>query len=56
MLWTQGQHDMVVVLEAPDDATVGALMLNIAKHGNIRGLTLRAFTATEMEKIVEKVT
>jgi uncharacterized protein with GYD domain len=31
-------------------------MLSNLKAGNIRGQTLRAFAAAEMEKIVERVT
>jgi uncharacterized protein with GYD domain len=56
LLWTQGQYDLVTVLEAPDDITASALALSVGKLGNITGQTLRAFTATEMEKILQKVT
>jgi uncharacterized protein with GYD domain len=56
LLWTQGQYDLVTVLEAPDEITASALALSIGKLGNITGQTLRAFTATEMEKILQKVT
>ncbi|MBV8472406.1 MAG: GYD domain-containing protein, partial [Hyphomicrobiales bacterium] len=45
VLWTQGQYDFVIVLEAPDETTASALALSVAKLGNIRGQTLRAFTA-----------
>jgi len=55
ILWTQGQYDVVLVLEAPDDAAVSTLMLSAARLGNVRGQTLRAFTAGEMTKILEKV-
>jgi uncharacterized protein with GYD domain len=55
LLWTQGQYDVVTVLEAPDEMTANALALSVAKLGNIRGQTLRAFTAGEMEKILQKV-
>jgi uncharacterized protein with GYD domain len=55
LLWLQGQYDLVTIVEAPDDTTASALALNVAKLGNIRGQTLRAFTAAEMEKILEKV-
>jgi uncharacterized protein with GYD domain len=55
ILWTQGQYDIVLISEAPDDAAISALALNLAKLGNVRGQTLRAFTASEMTKILEKV-
>jgi uncharacterized protein with GYD domain len=56
LLWTQGQYDVVTVLEAPDEITASALALSVGKLGNITGRTLRAFTAAEMEKILQKVT
>ena len=55
MLWTIGKYDVVVITEAPDDATATALLLSIGKLGNVNTQTLRAFTAAEMEKILEKV-
>lgn len=56
LLWTQGQYDIVTVLEAPDEISASALALSVGKLGNVTGQTLRAFTATEMEKILQKVT
>jgi uncharacterized protein with GYD domain len=55
VLWTQGQYDFVVTFEAPDDAMASALILSVSKLGNVTGQTLRAYTAAEMEKILEKV-
>ena len=55
VLWTQGQYDMVCIVEAADDAAMSVLMLDALKLGNITGQTLRAFTAAEMEKILAKV-
>ena len=55
LVWTQGKYDIVAIVEAPDDATASAVFLSAAKLGNIRSQTLRAFTAAEMEKILEKV-
>ena len=34
---------------------MSSLALSSAKLGNVRGHTLRAFTAAEMEKILDKV-
>lgn len=56
ILWTQGRYDLVVILEAPDEFTASALGLSAGKLGNIRSETLRAFTASEIDKILEKVT
>ncbi len=55
IVWTQGQYDLVAISEAPDEAAATAFLLNLLKAGNLRAQTLRAFTAAEMEKIVEKV-
>ena len=55
ILWTQGQHDVVTIVEGPEEA-VAALGLSVAKLGNITSHTLRGFTAAEMEKILAKVT
>jgi uncharacterized protein with GYD domain len=55
LLWTQGQYDVVTVLEGADEASVTALGLSLAKQGFVRSETLRAFTAAEVEKILEKM-
>ena len=53
--WTLGAVDVVAVLEAPDDETMTAFSLSVAKLGNVRTQTLRAFTAAEMLKLLEKM-
>jgi uncharacterized protein with GYD domain len=55
IIWTQGMHDIVTIVEAPDDETISAVNLSAAKLGNVRGETMRGFTAAEMEKILAKV-
>jgi len=55
ILWTQGAYDIVTIIEAPDDAAASAVMLSVSKLGNLRGQTLRAFNAAEMQKIVDAV-
>ena len=55
MLWVQGKYDVVTIVEAPDDATMAALTVSIAKLGNIMTQTLRAFTVAEFSSILEKV-
>jgi uncharacterized protein with GYD domain len=55
MYWTLGQYDQVCVFEAPDDETAASVLLAADMLGNIRTQTLRAFTASEMEKILAKV-
>lgn len=55
MYWTLGPADVVVILEAPDDATMTALSLSVAARGYVRTQTMRAFSADEMAKILGKM-
>lgn len=55
MYWTLGEYDQVCVFEAPDDETAASVLLAADLLGNIRTQTLRAFTASEMEKILANV-
>ena len=55
MYWTLGQYDQVCVFEAPDDETAAGVLLAADILGNIRTQTLRAFTSSEMQKILSKV-
>ena len=55
MYWTLGHYDQVCVFEAPDDETAASVLLAADMLGNIRTQTLRAFTTSEMEKILAKV-
>jgi uncharacterized protein with GYD domain len=52
--WTQGQYDLIAVVEAPDELAMTAAMFNIAEAGNVRSETLRAFTMEEMEQILQR--
>lgn len=52
--WTLGSHDMVSIVEAPDDQTLAAAMLAVAGQGNVRTTTLRAFSAEEMRDVISK--
>ena len=53
--WTQGQYDVVSIIEAPDDAAATALAMSIGKLGYIRTQTLRAYSAAELAPIMDKV-
>ena len=55
MYWTLGSHDIVAICEAPDDETATALSLSVASRGNVRSETLRAFSFSEMTKILGKM-
>ncbi len=53
--WTMGAYDAVVILDAPDDEAISALMLENGSHGNVKSHTMRAFRRNEMEKILAKI-
>src|SRR5438876_6118635 len=55
LFWTQGRYDVVTVLEAPDEFSATALNLKLGSLGNIHTESLRAFSAADMTKIVEKI-
>jgi len=55
LYWTQGQYDMVAVVEAPDEQAMLAGLFNIAHAGNVRSETLRAFTADEVAAVLQKM-
>ena len=55
VFWTQGRYDAVAIMEAEDDATMMAGLLNIASAGNVRCETMRAFTCEEMERVIGKM-
>ena len=49
---TMGQYDVIFIFEAPDDATVAKGMLALAAQGNVRTVTMRAFTEQEYRTIL----
>jgi uncharacterized protein with GYD domain len=53
--WTMGAFDAVFIADAPDDETVAAFAVSMGSLGNIRTQTLRAFSAEEMNRVLEKV-
>ena len=55
VLWLQGPYDMLAITEGNDEA-MSAVLLSIAKLGNVRTLTLRAMDAETMQRVLDKVT
>ena len=53
--WTLGAVDVVALFEAPDDETMTAFSLSVAKLGNVKTQTLRGFTAKDMDGILRKM-
>ena len=52
--WTLGDHDMVCIVDAPDDETLAAAVLKVASLGNLRTTTARALSADEMRAVLAK--
>jgi uncharacterized protein with GYD domain len=52
--WTQGQYDLVSIIEAPDEESMNAGLFNIAGAGNVHSETLRAYDENEMMKALAK--
>jgi uncharacterized protein with GYD domain len=49
--WTLGAHDLVGIVEAPNDETLTRALLSLGAQGNVRTTTLRAFSAEEFAKL-----
>jgi uncharacterized protein with GYD domain len=50
--WTLGDKDGFLVFDAPDDETATAAMLFLSRQGNVQTNTSRAYSSSEMEKIL----
>jgi uncharacterized protein with GYD domain len=55
LYWTLGTYDIVAVLDAPDEITMTALGLSLGQLGNVRTQTMRAFSAEDMGKVLQRV-
>ena len=53
--WTVGPYDIVTILEAPDDESATAMLLELGSAGNLRTTTLRAYDREEMSGIVQRL-
>jgi uncharacterized protein with GYD domain len=49
---TMGDHDMVVVTEAPNDEAMAKFILRLGSTGNVRTKTLKAFAESEYRSII----
>ena len=52
--WTQGEYDIVSIVEAPNEESMLAGLFNIAETGNVHSTTLRAFDESEMANALAK--
>jgi uncharacterized protein with GYD domain len=49
---TMGPYDLVCVVEAPDAEAMAKVILSLGSEGNVRTLTMPAFTEDEYRKII----
>jgi len=52
---TMGAYDMVIIIDAPNDDAFARLAISIAKGGNIRTTTLKAFDEGQYRKIIGSI-
>jgi len=53
--WTVGPYDLVAVLDAPDEETAHAFLLQVGTAGNVRSTGMRAYNGEEMRGLLSKL-
>ena len=53
--WTVCPYDVVYILEAPDDESAAAFLLDVGSRGVVRTTTLHAYDREEMSSIIERL-
>jgi uncharacterized protein with GYD domain len=54
-VYTMGPHDIVTIFEAPNDRVASALVLSVGSLGNVRTVTMPAYTKDEMASILREL-
>jgi uncharacterized protein with GYD domain len=52
---TMGRYDLVLVIEAPNDAVMATILYTLGSRGNLRTETLRALTREETDEALAKI-
>jgi uncharacterized protein with GYD domain len=50
-----GRHDIVAIVEAPNDEAIASVLYGTGSLGNARTETLKAFSMAEAANIIEKL-
>lgn len=50
-----GEHDILTIIEGPNDDTVARLLLTISSEGNVRTQSYRAFEEQDFRQIVQSL-
>ncbi len=53
--WTVGPYDIVAIIEASDNESATAMLLELGSGGNLRTTTLRAYDREEMSRIIGRL-
>ena len=53
IFFTMGPYDAVAIVDAPNDEAVTSVLLNLGSQGDIRTLTMKAYTEDEWDRIIE---
>ena len=53
--WTMGHYDAMEIVEAPDDETASAFILDLTSAGNLRTAMLRAYDHDQMQAIIQRI-
>ncbi len=53
--WTMGAFDGLLIIQAPDEQTAAAALLQLDSVGAVHTQTARAFDAAEMEQVLAKM-
>jgi len=55
LYYTLGKHDIVAIVEAPNDDAIASVLYVTGSKGNVRTKTLKAFPMSKAAKIIEKL-
>jgi uncharacterized protein with GYD domain len=55
LYWTMGPYDGGDIVEAPDDESASAFLLEIGSLGNVRTNTMRAYNREEMSGLLHRL-
>jgi uncharacterized protein with GYD domain len=55
LYYTLGKHDMVAIVETPNDEVLASVLYSAGSLGNVRTETLKAFSMSEASDIIEKI-
>jgi uncharacterized protein with GYD domain len=55
LYWTVGPYDLVSILEAPDDESATAYLLDVGSRGDVRTTTLRAYDRKQVSGIIQRL-